>query len=144
MSVNAQIAIPKGKAQLIEFTNSTAKFTVPAGKTWYIVNLISNGAANIKPDVEFPKSNNYDEVRVYIRSIDNHILTDISQKIIGPLFYIGRGENTERITPMPFVLSENTTIEFVISTGSWRSNGAGELKKNDSIKAYINFIEVDN
>ena len=38
---NAQTTIPKGKAQIIEFNNSTAKFTVPAGKTWYIINLFS-------------------------------------------------------------------------------------------------------
>jgi len=39
LSVNAQSTIPKGKSHLIEFTNSTAKFAVPEGKTWYIYNV---------------------------------------------------------------------------------------------------------
>ena len=39
---NAQITTPNGKAQLIEFTNATAKFTVPAGKTWVVNNVFSS------------------------------------------------------------------------------------------------------
>ena len=42
LSVKAQTNIPNGKVQLTEFTNTTARFTVPAGKTWYISNIFSS------------------------------------------------------------------------------------------------------
>jgi hypothetical protein len=46
---NAQTTTPNGKAQLIEFTNATAKFTVPAGKTWVVNNVFSS--SEIEKDV---------------------------------------------------------------------------------------------
>jgi len=46
LTINAQTTIPKGKAKLIEFTNATAKFTVPEGKTWYIKNTFSDCELN--------------------------------------------------------------------------------------------------
>ena len=44
LSLNSysQTAIPKGKTQLIEFANATAKFTVPEGKTWIIYSIFSD------------------------------------------------------------------------------------------------------
>ncbi|MCX7728634.1 MAG: hypothetical protein N2203_04100 [Bacteroidia bacterium] len=42
LSGNAQTTISKGKAQSIEFTNASAKFTVPDGKSWVIINVFSD------------------------------------------------------------------------------------------------------
>jgi len=47
LSVNAQTTLPTGKAQLIEFTNATAKFIVPDGKTWVIYNVFSDYITNV-------------------------------------------------------------------------------------------------
>jgi hypothetical protein len=142
LSGNAQVSIPKGKAQLIDFTNATAKFTVPAGKTWYIMNIFSDCATNIKPNTQYPDENDYEEVRVFIKNIDNNLLTDFSKNKFGPVVY--RGPNHERIQPMPIVLSENSIIEFIISSGDWGKIGAGGIKKNDVLNAFLNYIEVDN
>jgi hypothetical protein len=45
---------------------------------------------------------------------------------------------------MPIVLSENSIIEFIISSGDWGKIGAGGIKKNDVLNAFLNYIEVDN
>ncbi len=142
LSGNAQTSLPKGKAQLIEFTNATAKFTVPAGKTWYIMNIFSDCAANIKPSTESAEYKQFEEVRVFIKNIDNYLLTDLSKNKLGPVVY--RGPNHERIQPMPIVLSENSTIEFIITSGDWAKIGTGEIKKNDVLNAFLNYIEADN
>ena len=142
LSVNAQTTVPKGKAQLIEFTNATAKFTVPAGKTWYIMNIFSSVATNIKPSTKYPESKEYEAVRVFIKNIDNYLLTDLSKNKFGPVVY--RGPNHERMQPMPIVLPENSKIEFIITSGEWDRNGTEGIKKNDILNAFLNYIEADN
>ena len=57
LSVNAQTTLSKGKAQLIEFTNATAKFTVPVGNTWVVNNVFSYYDRGI-------------DLKVYIKSIN--------------------------------------------------------------------------
>ena len=142
LSVNAQTTVPKGKAQLIEFSNATAKFTVPAGKTWYIMNIFSSVATNIKPDTKFPGFNESEDVRVFIKNIDNYLLTDLSKNKFGPVVY--RGPSHDNMQPMPIVLPENSKIEFIITSGEWDTNGTGGIKKNDILNAFLNYIEADN
>ena len=60
-----------GKANIVEFTNATAKFTVPSGKTWIIQNIFSDGYTNFKI------KNKYDgeescRVLIYIK---NHFIS---------------------------------------------------------------------
>ena len=139
---SAQTSIPKGKAMITEFTNLSSKFTVPAGKTWYIVNIFSDCAANLVKSDDL-KSLNYSEVRIFIKSINGSTLTDLTINKFGPVVY--RGPNHERVHPMPIVLPENSIIEFVITTGDWSSlDQTIKIIKNDKLNAFINIVEIDN
>lgn len=94
-SVNAQITIPKGKVQLIEFTNNTAKFIVPDGKTWYISNIFSS-------DVSVGENTNY----IVLKKINN-----TTYGANGPLL-----SNTARnYFSYPIILPEKTTFEILIT-----------------------------
>ena len=137
---NAQTTIPKGKAQIIEFNNSTAKFTVPAGKTWYIINLFSDCTTNLTYDSEgYLKA---DEIRIFIKSINGSIITDIANKKYGPVIY--RGPMHERMQPLPIILPENSTIEFLVTSGDWQAKNKSAMTINNVLKAYLNIVEIDN
>lgn len=124
----AQTTMPKGKAQLIEFTNETAKFTVPAGKTWYIINAFFDYKVDLKYNTSGEKISKDEDTQVFIKSINGKILTDLSINKLGPMF------------SGSLVLPENTIIEFIITSGSWIW---GPIKQYN-LNAYLNLIEVDN
>lgn len=141
--MNAQTVYPKGNAAIKEFTNATAKFVVPPGKTWYIVNCFSDCATDVQVSQKDPESYNYSEVRIFIKSINGLVLTDLEKKKFGTVVF--RGPNHERVQPMPVVLPENTVIEFLITSGDWASTVEGsKVVKDDDLKAWLNYIETDN
>jgi hypothetical protein len=110
----AQAGIPKGKAHLVEFTNETAKFKVPEGKTWYIYNVFCERKYNKGAEVE--------STRILISSINN-----IKFKNGPSIFNQNVGQNLNA----PLIFPEKTTFELEISDPS-------------GSKAVINYIEVDN
>ena len=110
----AQTGTPKGKANLIEFTNTTAKFKVPEGKTWYIYNVF--GERRFLQGVEEK------DVRIILKSINN-----INFKL-GPMLYY---YNTGITVNYPLVFAEKTTFEL-------------ELNDNTGSKAVMTYVEVDN
>ena len=59
--------------QLVEFSNQTAKFMVPAGETWEIVNIWADYLVNV--NIEKDEA---DYVYIYIESLNGKILTDAS------------------------------------------------------------------
>ncbi len=128
LSVNAQTTIPKGKAQLIEFTNATSKFTVPAGKTWYIINVFTDYKIDLKYDAAGNKTQGLN-LDVFVKSLNRTILTDLANNKLGPI-----------INDKTIILPENSEIEFLITSGYW----ASEPLKQCNAKAYLNLIEVDN
>ena len=75
LSSNAQTTTPKSKAQLIEFTNATAKFTVPLGKTWTVHSVFTS----------FPVDDN--TYSITFKSINSILITDISKNILGKLLF---------------------------------------------------------
>ena len=82
---NAQTTTPNGKAQLIEFTNATAKFTVPPGKTWVVNNVFSSAETADKEInyIRLKKINNTD----YVSNgplLSNYARTFFSYPIIFP------------------------------------------------------------
>ena len=124
-------------AQLIQFNNSTAKFSVPNGKTWEITNVFS---AAVGPDA-FGYNDGwavYDEVRVFIKSINGDVLTDLSTWQLGPVIY--RGPNHERTHALPIILPGGTEFELLICTGSWREKN-DVLQAHPTLGAYLNVIE---
>ena len=73
LSVNAQTTIPKGKSQLIEFTNSTAKFAVPEGKTWYIYNVFC--------EQSYTQGTEEKEASIFLKSITSPIWIPVFRNI---------------------------------------------------------------
>jgi hypothetical protein len=123
LSVNAQTTLPKGKAQLIEFTNATAKFTVPVGNTWVVNNVFSYYDRGI-------------DLKVYIKSINGTILTDLTKKEYGTLLYHSRDMGF--VIQFPIIFPENTSFELVIISGEWDSQTISNKK------AFLNFTETEN
>lgn len=94
----SQNVIPKGKTEIKEFSNSTAKFIVPDGKTWYISNVFSS-----------------------IESVDQETNYIILKKINNTTF----GENgpvlsnfARSFISYPIILPEKTSFEILISDAS--------------------------
>jgi hypothetical protein len=125
LSGNAQTSMPKGKAQLIEFTNETAKFIVPEGKTWTIYNAFTT----------VPQDENI--YSIWVKSINGIIITDISKKIFGKILY---SSYTLVDIILPLILPENTTIELVVLK---KDDATGIKSLYDQI-AFLNYIESEN
>lgn len=119
--LTAQKEIPKGKAQLVEFSNSNSKFIVPTGKTWYINNTFSF----------FGRDPVY---WIFIKSINGVILTDYVKKVYGPILY----HSDETYPTTSLVFPENTSFELIILSGE-RNEQIPSVKN-----AFLNYIEVDN
>lgn len=120
---NAQTSMPKGKAQLIEFTNATAKFTVPAGKTWVVNNVFSNYDRN-------------NDIKVFVKSLNGAIMTDLYKQEFGTLLYHSRDPGY--VIQYPILLPENTGFELIILSGDW------DAQTICGKKAFLNYTEVDN
>ncbi len=123
LSGNAQTTTPKGKAHLIEFTNATAKFTVPAGKTWTVHGVI----------VSFPTDDNTYFIKV--KSLNGVILTDYSKNMSGTTLY---HSNALINLNLPLVLPENTSVELIII------KKVGEIRSLYDKSAFLNYTETDN
>lgn len=124
---SAQTSIPQGKVQLIEFSNSTAKFTVPEGKTWYINNVFSLSIAENKG------------FYIYLKSINGTELTNLSENQFGPIIYAAYTVWGTTIT-FPLIFPQNTTFELLIL--NFKTGGA-KFTLSDK-NAYINYTEIDN
>lgn len=136
----AQTTIPKGKAQLIEFTNATAKFTVPDGKTWVIYSFFSDYIADgvIKYNESYKvKELESEDVRIFLKELNVVEKTNYIKSIYGTQLY--RSSNASTVIPYPLVFPEKTTFSLINLKGS---NLGEVLLYNGS--AFISFIEVDN
>jgi hypothetical protein len=127
-SLNAKAqTTPKGKAQLIEFTNTTSKYIVPAGKTWYINQIFSN--YRIEDDETTERT------AIFIKSLNGIELTNLSLGKYGPKVF---GAFNEFVIQFPLIFPENTKFELVI-TNDKRTG----LILSDK-KAILNYLEIDN
>lgn len=134
-SVNKSVAQNfNGKANIIEFTNTTAKFTVPSGKTWIIQNIFSDIQTKFKVKDSWNEGKlNRCYVNVYIKSINNVIKTDLTSELHGK-----RINNNSDFHPI--YLPENTTIEFLIVY----EDSSDKTEKNYDGNAILNYIEITN
>ncbi len=110
----AQTAIPKGKANLIEFTNTSAKFKVPEGKTWYIYNVFCESLKDDGLQEKTPK--------IALKSINNYNYK------FGPFLY---NYNSTFVVNYPLVFPEKTSFEF-------------EVLNISNAKGVMTYVEVDN
>jgi hypothetical protein len=97
----AQTSAPKGKAQLTEFTNATAKFTVPEGKTWYIYNIFFD-----------TKSDDGKAALITLKSIN-----DVNFEEGSYLF----SSNQMFVMRFPLVFPEKTTFELTIQPTKYKA-----------------------
>ena len=136
----SQSNIPKGKVQLIEFTNLNSSFTVPEGKYWMIYSIFSDlcTEGNIKYN-EYSKTNmleNDKPIRIFLKEMNGVEKTNYSKNIYGPQFY--QSFTTNSMITYPVLLPEKTTFKLSILKG-----GPGNFVEYSG-KAYISLIEVDN
>jgi hypothetical protein len=136
----SQAAIPKGKTQLIEFTNATAKFTVPEGKTWIIYSIFSDfvvgGAIKVN---EYSKKNELiggADVRIFLKDLNGSEKTNYIKNIYGTQLY--RSTNTSAGISYPVIFPEKTAFSLIVLKGD-----LGDLELQNG-SAYISFIEIDN
>jgi hypothetical protein len=139
-NLNAQTSIPNGKTKLIEFTNETASFIIPEGKSWIIYNIFSDYLADgeVKYN-DYQKKNlleNSLDVRVFIKELNGIEKTNYSKNIYGTQLY--RSTNASTVIPYPIVFPEKTLFSLVILKGD-----LGSLQLHNG-KGYISLIEVDN
>ena len=140
LPVKAQTDVPKGKAQLIEFTNETAKFTVPDGKTWLVYSVFSDycTGGTIKYN-EYSKENELDgakEIRIFLKDMNGIEKTNLTKNIYGVQLF--RSSDASTVIPYPIILPEKTTFNLIILKGDL---GNPQLYNG---KAYISLIETEN
>tara|TARA_B110000003_G_scaffold274723_1_gene315393 strand:+ start:1000 stop:1731 length:732 start_codon:yes stop_codon:yes gene_type:complete len=121
------------KAKLIEFSNASAKFVVPDGKTWIIHNVISDYVTNLRKDSYGTFFT--DEIRIFIKSLNGVSKTNITRRIFGPLLHRTTGFFGHRF---PVVFPEKTTFELITFQGDLES-----LKKYNG-KSYLSLVESSN
>ena len=140
LSGNAQATIPKGKAQLIEFTNETAKFTVPEGKTWHVFSIFSDyvvgGKFNYYELVNETRFEESECVRIFLKDLNGIEKTNYIKNIYGTQLY--RSTNASTVIPYPIIFPEKTIFSLSILKGD-----LGSLQLYGGA-AYISLIEVDN
>lgn len=132
---SAQTTSLQGKAQLIEFTNANANFTVPAGKTWCIYGILTDWSTNTVQDEDGYYSS--EDIRVFIQRLNGQVKTDYKTNKMGPQLG-SRSTSPSPGTGYPLFFPENTTIQLIQLCGyegNWKEyNGS----------AYISLLEVDN
>ena len=142
LSLNSysQTAIPKGKTQLIEFTNATAKCTVPVGKTWIIYSIFSDYVVDGTITVnEYSKKNELTgqaDVRIFLKDFNGSVKTNYIKNIYGTQLY--RSTNASTVISYPVIFPEKTEFSLIILKGE-----LGELELHNG-SAYISFIEIYN
>ena len=137
---NAQTSIPNGKIKLIEFTNETANFTIPEGKSWIIYNIFSDYLVDgeVKYN-DYQKKNileNPLDIRVFIKELNGAEKTNYLKNIYGTQLY--RSTNASTVIPYPIVFPEKTLLTLIILKGD-----IGSLQLHNG-KGYISLIEIDN
>jgi autotransporter-associated beta strand protein len=140
LSVNAQSSILQGKAQLLEFTNTSASFTVPEGKTWVIYSIFSDyvTGGTVKYN-EYRKVNefaNEEDIRIFLKDLNGVQKTDYLKNKYGTQFY--RSSDASTVIPYPIIFPEKTRFNLIVLSGD-----LGSLKEYNG-KAYISLMEITN
>jgi hypothetical protein len=140
LSVNAQSSILQGKAQLLEFTNTSASFTVPEGKTWVIYSIFSDYVTGgIVKYNEYRKVNefaNEEDIRIFLKDLNGVQKTDYLKNKYGTQLY--RSSNASTVIPYPIIFPEKTRFNLIVLSGD-----LGSLKEYNG-KAYISLMEITN
>jgi len=93
-----------GNAQLVEFTPTNAKFTVPASKTWYITNVFC--------ERNYQSGGEEKDAAIILKSIN-----DVEFEKGPVLFYWNLGN----LMNFPIVLKEGTSFEFTVKNSGGKA-----------------------
>lgn len=122
-----------GEAKKITLSNTRATLTVPAGKYWSINQFICDFATDFAKDSLGVTT--YKNVHVFLKSMNGTVLTDLTQKMLGPQIY--SSSNPEHCIQFPILLTENTTFSIIITKGNYQA-----LEPYDGI-AICTYFEKD-
>jgi len=129
-----------GTIKLIEFTNETAKFTVPAGKNWQVYSIFSDYVTGgtekyntYREEIELEQTK---DIRIFLKDLNGIEKTNYIKNIYGTQLF--RSTNASTVIPYPIIFPEKTTFNLIILKGN-----LGALQLYDG-KAYISLVETDN
>lgn len=123
-----------GTPKLMTLNNTRANLTIPAGKHWVINQFI----ADYVSDVEKDSAGNFvgTEIHVFIKTLNDETLTDISAKKLGPQVYSSVANNHS--IQFPLVLTEGTKFSIIVLKGK-----IGALTEHPG-NVICSYIEKDN
>lgn len=106
-----------GVADKVTLNNTRAILTVPAGKHWVINQLMADYITDLHRDSLGNMVGK--EVHVFLKSLNNITLTDLSKNQLGPQLYSSSSPN--HTIQFPLILTENTTFTIIVLKGSYNA-----------------------
>jgi hypothetical protein len=106
-----------GVADKVTLNNTRAILTVPAGKHWVINQLMADYITDLHRDSLGNMVGK--EVHVFLKSLNNITLTDLSKNQLGPQLYSSSSPN--HTIQFPLILTENTTFTILVLKGSYNA-----------------------
>ena len=100
----AQNSVSNGSAQLVEFTPTNAKFTVPASKTWHITNVFC--------ERKYQSGGEEKDAGIILKSINDVVFEK------GPLLFY---YNSGLVMNFPIILKEGTSFEFTVKNSGGKA-----------------------
>ncbi len=113
--LSKQAATGVGKMKLVN--NKRPILKVPEGKYWVINQFIADYITDVSKDSLGIYSG--EEVHVFVKSINDDILTKPSEGVFGPQVY--SSINSNHTIPFPMILTENTKLTLIVMKGSFGS-----------------------
>lgn len=132
--VNLRNNNKSGIAKKITMNNTRASWTVPAGKHWIINQFIADYLVDVVKDSLGIVSGK--EVHVFLKSLNNTTLTDLTKNQLGPQLYSSVTSN--HTIQFPLILTENTSFSIVVCKGK-----IGSLELCDA-GVVCTYFEKDN
>lgn len=103
----------QGQSKLIQLSNQSAKFTVAAGKTVVLNQLLADYTSIVSTD---SLGNTVArEVHVFLKGMNGERLTNLAQNQYGPQLF--SSQHPEHTIQLPIILEENTQIEILVLEG---------------------------
>ena len=123
-----------GTPKLITLNNTRANLTIPVGKHWVINQFIADYVSEVEKD----SLGNFvgTEIHVFIRTLNDATLTDVSANKFGPQLYSSIASNHS--IQFPLVLTEGTKFSIVVFKGK-----IGALTEHPG-NVVCSYIEKDN
>ena len=103
----------QGKTKLVQLSNQSAKFTVAAGKTVVLNQLISDYTSSVT--IDSLGNTVAREVHVFLKGMNGERLTNLAQNQYGPQLF--SSQHPENTIHFPIILEENTQIEILVLEG---------------------------